>query len=167
MMNSLEVALHQLQAVRRYSTDLIDSIDHADWYRMTDEGVSHIAWQVGHLAMAQYRLALRRVRGPAEGDDAFISADFLRVFGKGSTPVPQPEVYPCPDEILSVFHHVHRQVMEELPQFPVSRLSEPPEEPHRLFNTKLDSLLWCGQHEMLHAGQIGLIRRLLGADYRW
>lgn len=166
-MNSLDVALHQIHTVRRYSADLIASIDHADWYRMTDEGVSHVAWQVGHLAMAEYRLALVRLRGPAAGDEALISPDFLRVFGKGSTPVPQPEVYPSPDEILSVFHHVHRRVMEELPRFPLSRLSEAPEEPHPLFNTKLDSLLWCAQHEMLHAGQIGLLRRLMGAEYRW
>ncbi|MCC9609482.1 DinB family protein [Blastopirellula sp. JC732] len=166
-MNSLEVALHQIQTVRRYSASLIESIDHADWYRMTDEGVSHIAWQVGHIAMAQYRLVLVRLRGPEEEDEKLISSDFIRIFGKGSTPVPQPEVYPCPDDILSVYHHVHRRVMEELPRFPLSRLSEPPEEPHPLFNTKLDSLLWSAQHEMLHAGQIGLLRRLLGAEPRW
>lgn len=166
-MNSLEVALHQIESVRRYAVDLIESINHADWYHMPDEGVSHVAWQVGHLAMAQYRLALVRLRGALAEDESLISSDFLRVFGKGSSPVPQPEVYPCPDEILSVFHHVHRRVLEELPQFPLSRLTEPPEEPHSLFNTKLDSLLWCAQHEMLHAGQIGLLRRLLGAKPRW
>ncbi|MFI4874532.1 MAG: DinB family protein [Blastopirellula sp. JB062] len=166
-MNSLEVALHQIRSVRRYSLDLIESIDHADWYKMPEEGVSHVAWQVGHLAMAQYRLALERMRGSREADEAVISSEFLRVFGKTSTPVPQPEVYPSPDEILSVFNRVHQQVIEELPQFPLSQLTDPPEKPHSLYVTKLDSLLWCGQHEMLHAGQIGLLRRLLGASYRW
>ena len=33
--------------------------------------------------------------------------------------------------------------------------------------TKLDSLFWCAHHEMLHAGQIGLVRRLLGQAPLW
>jgi hypothetical protein len=30
------------------------------------------------------------------------------------------------------------------------------------FPTKFGSLLFCSHHEMLHAGQIGLLRRLTG-----
>jgi len=42
------------------------------------------------------------------------------------------------------------------------RLDKPPLKPLSLAKTKLWSLLWCAQHEMVHAGQIGLLRRLLG-----
>jgi hypothetical protein len=34
--------------------------------------------------------------------------------------------------------------------------------PHPLVRTKLWALLWCAQHEAVHAGQIGLLRRQLG-----
>ena len=34
--------------------------------------------------------------------------------------------------------------------------------PHQFATTKLRALLWCAQHEMLHAGQIGMLRRYLG-----
>ncbi len=33
---------------------------------------------------------------------------------------------------------------------------------HPAFTTKLGALLYCARHEALHAGQIGLLRRLLG-----
>ena len=34
-------------------------------------------------------------------------------------------------------------------------------------STKLLALLWCAHHEMLHAGQIGLLRRHLGYPPIW
>ena len=33
--------------------------------------------------------------------------------------------------------------------------------------TKIDTLRWCGDHELIHAGQIGLLRRLLGHKPVW
>jgi hypothetical protein len=39
--------------------------------------------------------------------------------------------------------------------------------PHRFVKTYYGSLMWCGQHEMMHAGQIGLLRRLLGYPPIW
>jgi uncharacterized damage-inducible protein DinB len=32
-----------------------------------------------------------------------------------------------------------------------------------MFETKREAIRWSIQHEFLHAGQIGLLRRLLGA----
>jgi hypothetical protein len=40
-------------------------------------------------------------------------------------------------------------------------------EPHPLVKTKLWALLWCAQHESVHAGQIGLLRRQLGYSPLW
>ena len=37
----------------------------------------------------------------------------------------------------------------------------------RFTTTKLRALLWCARHEMLHAGQIGLLRRHLGYPPMW
>jgi hypothetical protein len=31
----------------------------------------------------------------------------------------------------------------------------------------VEFLRWCGHHEMTHAGQIGLIRRMLGLSPVW
>jgi uncharacterized damage-inducible protein DinB len=38
---------------------------------------------------------------------------------------------------------------------------------HALVRTKYQALAWCAQHEVVHAGQIGLLRRLLGHPPVW
>ena len=46
----------------------------------------------------------------------------------------------------------------------MQELDEPVDEPYALFPTKLGGLYFCAAHEMMHAGQIGLLRRLLGKE---
>lgn len=166
-MTRLRTAMDQIVFARTYSLRLIDQIDSADWFRQPAEGVTHVAWQVGHLAMAQYRLALERIRGPLPEDVELISPEFLECFGKQSVPEVDPAHYPAPAAIRAVFERVHDQVLRELPEIPEAELDQPPVKPHSLFNRKIDSLFWCSQHEMLHAGQIGLLRRLQGSAPLW
>jgi hypothetical protein len=161
-MSRLGLLVDQIRSARAYTTGLIDTIDPADWFRQPAEGVTHVAWQVGHIAMAQYRLALERFRGTRPDDARLISTDFLALFARRSVPDPDPGRYPPPAAIRAVFEAVHRQALEELNGFPDERLDEPPTVPHELCPTKQGVLVWCNQHEMLHAGQIGLLRRLLG-----
>jgi uncharacterized damage-inducible protein DinB len=166
-MNRLEIALDQIKTARRYTLNLLNDLAPDDWFRQPNEGITHIAWQVGHLAMAEYWLALKRMRGERAADEALITADFLRLFAKGSTPEASPAQYPSPAEIRQTLDRVHEQALAELPGYPDAELDQPPLHPHKLFNTKIDSLHWCARHEMLHAGQIGLLRRLVGKAPQW
>ena len=68
-MSRLALAIEQIIFARNYTLRFLDTIDEADWFRMPSDGVTHIAWQVGHLAMAEYRMALQRIRG-AQPEDA-------------------------------------------------------------------------------------------------
>ena len=72
--------------------------------------------------------------------------------------------------LLRVIHcldRVHEQVLFELPRLTDSALDEPVPHPHKFATTKLLALFWCAQHEMVHAGQIGLLRRQLGKPPMW
>jgi hypothetical protein len=166
-MSELRMAIGQIVFARRYTLRLLDSFPQAEWFRMPAEGVTHVAWQVGHLAMAQYRLALERLRGVKPGDDDLISPEFFKMFGGQSRPDADSTRYPRAEEIRSVFDRVHEQVLRELPNHPEEDLALPPLKSHTLAKTKGESLLWCAHHEMLHAGQIGLLRRLLGYAPLW
>jgi uncharacterized damage-inducible protein DinB len=117
--------------------------------------------------MAEYWLTLKRLRGERPTDHELISPEFLKQFGKGSVPEAEPARYPLPAEIRRVLDAIHQQALIELPGYSDSGLEQPPLFPHKLFNTKRDSLFWCARHEMLHAGQIGLLRRLLGKPSLW
>ncbi len=163
-MSRLQLVVDQIRTTREYTEDLLDNIEPEDWFRQPSEGVTHIAWQVGHLAMAQYRLALQRIRGQKPDDQALIPESFLSQFGKGSVPDGDPSKYARSEEIRQVFDRVHQQVVAELESLPEELLDESTDSPHPMFNTKLGALQWSAQHEMLHAGQIGLLRRLFGNE---
>jgi hypothetical protein len=163
----LQTALDQFARVRAYTLNLLGSVPEPDWFRMPTEGVSHIAWQVGHLAMAEYRLALVRTRGVQPGDDQLLSESHIKQFGINSVPDPDPAKNPTPAELRAALERVHVQAQKELPSLSDAELDQAPCLPHPLLKNKLDALLWLSQHEMLHAGQIGLLRRLLGHKPMW
>lgn len=166
-MSPLQTALGQIEFARRYTVRLLDGVPEAEWFRMPAEGVTHVAWQVGHLAFAQYRLALLRLRGPRAEDRELISDDFQGPFRATSVPDADPGKYPAPAAIRAVFDRVHERVLTELKDFPEAELGAALALPHPLAKTKLESLFWCAHHEMLHAGQIGLLRRLFGHAPQW
>ena len=164
-MSRIDEVLGRIESVREYTVGLIDAVPGADWFRQPTEGVTHVAWQVGHLAMAQYRLALGRVRGVQPGDDGLIGARVLALYGKDSVPDPDPAANASIEEIRRAYDSVHVRVLEEIGALPESVLDEPSLQPHPVFDTKGGALEWSARHEMLHAGQIGLLRRLFGEKW--
>jgi len=157
----LDLAIEQIVFTRNYTVGLLHETPEAEWFRQPG-GVSHVAWQVGHLAFAEYRLALWRIRGPKPEDANLVSEQHLQLFGPASAPDADPSKYPNQAEIRAVFDRVHEHVVRELRGLDDNDLDQPVLHPHPFAKTKLQALLWCGHHEMLHAGQIGLLRRQLG-----
>jgi hypothetical protein len=166
-MSRLQLAIDQIVFARNYTIGLLDHTASADWFRQPPGGVSHVGWQVGHIAFSQYRLALWRIRGPQPQDDGLFSPDFLSLFGANSVPDANSARYPSPGEVRAVLDSVHKKVLKELPGMSDAELDQPVLQPHPFAKTKLLALLWCAHHEMLHAGQIGLLRRLLGYKPMW
>ena len=166
-MSRVETALANIAFARAYTLRLLDRVPPADWFRMPPGGVTHVAWQVGHLAMAQFRLVMERVRGPRPDDADLMPPDFLRLFLRDSVANPDPSAYPPADAIRVVFDRVHARVLADLPLIRDADLDGPVLPPHALCRTKIECLHWCSHHEAVHAGQIGLLRRLLGHPPVW
>jgi hypothetical protein len=161
-MSRLQLAIEQIIFARNYTIGLLDQTPAAEWFRQPPGGVSHVAWQVGHLAVAEYRLTLERIRGPQPQDAGLIAEESLRLFGPESVPDADPAKYPGQAAIRALLDRVHEYVLRELRGLDEGELDQPVQKPHPFAPTKLRALLWCAQHEMLHAGQIGLLRRQLG-----
>ena len=158
----LQLAIEQIRFARGYTKQLLADVQEDEWFAIPKGGVSHFAWQMGHLAMAQYALTMLRIRGKEPADAEFISKDFMRAFMKGTTPQPDAAAYPAVTEIQRTFEVVYERALGELSECSEATLSESLPAPFAVEGTKLGSVLFCSHHEMLHAGQIGLIRRLLG-----
>jgi len=84
---SLALALAQIEFARSYVLSNLAEIEEGDWFVMPAGCPTHVAWQVGHLAMAEYGLCLFRQRGRQEIDSDLMSSSFRKLFSRGSVPV--------------------------------------------------------------------------------
>ncbi len=158
----LDLALKQIEFARSYTLSILAEIGEAEWFVMPAGCPTHVAWQVGHLAMAEYGLCLFRMRGRQPIDLELMTGSFRKQFSRGTFPEADASEYPSPAEIRATLDRVHAQVQQEAPTFTAEQLAEPVELPYAVEATKLGGLLFCSHHELLHAGQLGLLRRLLG-----
>ena len=160
--STLKNAISRIDFARRYALDLIKDVPDSEWFRQPHEGVTHLAWQIAHLAVAEFALAIGRLREETPADQELLPLAFRTQFGKGSFPDPHPQNNPTPAEIRRIAAAVHGQILSELPNYSPDSLDATTLKPHPLFTTKIGALLWCSDHELIHCGQIALLRRLLG-----
>ncbi|MBA4186508.1 MAG: DinB family protein [Planctomycetaceae bacterium] len=166
-MSRISEALEQIDFVRRYTLERLDTVPLADWFTVPAGGVSHVAWQAGHLALTEYRICLARLRPHTPEDDALLPLDsYMKMFGSGSTPGPDTDCPPAA-EIRAALDRVHARVLEELSSYPDADLEREPLIPHPLFKSRIASLRYAPLHEMIHCGQIALLRRMLGQKPIW
>lgn len=158
----LESAIERLRRSRVFVRQFLPDLITEEWFWSPPEYTTHIAWQVGHLAVAQYNLCLRRVRGRTEDDLTLIPDAFIEAFKLGSQPVAGAKNNPPLEEIQRVFDAVHHQSLTELPLVDNAELDSPVDPPHPVFKTKLGAIEYSPQHELVHAGQIAMLRRMMG-----
>lgn len=156
----------QMLSTRRYTLQVLEHTDRQRWFQMPmgQEGpVTHIAWHIGHLVFAKYAQFILRIFGERPEDQKLIPKErYFAVFAKGTAPAADQSIYPPIDEVLQYFHSIHEHCVTRLAAFPDERLDEPLVQPHQIAVTKLDMAMWSIKHEMLHTGQMALVRRLLG-----
>jgi uncharacterized damage-inducible protein DinB len=112
--------------------------------------------------MAEYGLCLFRLRGRQPADVELMDSAFRKQFSRGSTPVSDAVASSSPEQIRATFNTVHQRALEELATYRDADLGDSIDQPYAVEATKLGALYFCAAHEMLHAGQIGLLRRMLG-----
>jgi hypothetical protein len=158
----LATAIDRIKFARQYTKRFLAGLSDDEWFWCPSELSTHIAWQVGHVAVSQYNLCLRRVRGRTAEDESLIPDRFIDVFQFGSTPDPVMANNPPLAEIRQVFDAVEQQIVTELATRNDAELDTPVEPPHPVFKTKLEAVEYAPPHELVHAGQIALLRRMMG-----
>ncbi|QDS86814.1 DinB superfamily protein [Rosistilla oblonga] len=161
---SRAVALGQIEFARQYTLELLDNTPQELWFQMPAGLPTHVAWQVGHLAYSQYGLLVFRQRGREPEDLELVPGTFRKKYGRGTTPDADPAGQPTPDELLQRLSTIHQRSIEVVTESSPQRLLEPIDMPYAVYPNKLGAILFCPLHEHIHAGQIGLLRRMLGLN---
>lgn len=160
----LRTTMHQLDFAMDYVAALLEATPRQRWFEIPDGLPTNIAWQIGHLAVAQYGLLLFRIRGRAEADLELIPGKFRKAYGKGTTPNDDVSRQPTADELVERLWKVWAIAKDELPPDDLHVLLDPVEMPYAAYPNKLGCLMFAPLHVQIHAGQIGLIRRAMNLE---
>src|SRR4051794_913064 len=114
MADRIQILTDALTFARQYTVELLDTIPPGDWFRMPAGCPSHVAWQVGHLALAESWLVVGRACGRLGDLDGIRPAQFVPIFGRTSIPEPDPAKNPSPAEIRTAFDRVHEAALAAL-----------------------------------------------------
>lgn len=146
--------------------EFINELEPELWFRMPGEGVTHIAWQVGHMVVTNYGLGLSYARGAKREDVRLVPGAYRELFGRGSQPSADPADYPTGEELAQSYRNVSNQIRLEMPSYDLDSLEVLLEKPHPLFKTPLEALRFLPLHTSMHFGQAVLLRRLAGKPAR-
>lgn len=167
-------ALGQIDWARRYTLELLAATPRELWFERpiissaeTGQSIgplpTHIAWQVGHLAVSQYGLLMFRIHGRRDEDLDLIPSRFRKAYARGSDPTVAASGQCSADELFERLQTVHQKAIAGLTQaFDTHVLLDQVDMPYAVYPIKLGAILFCPLHEQIHSGQIGLIRRALG-----
>lgn len=170
----MTAALGQIDWARRYTLELLAATPRELWFERpiissaeTGQSIgplpTHIAWQVGHLAVSQYGLLMFRIHGRRDEDLDLIPSRFRKAYARGSDPTVAASGQCSADELFERLQTVHQKAIAGLTQaFDTHVLLDQVDMPYAVYPIKLGAILFCPLHEQIHSGQIGLIRRALG-----
>lgn len=161
-MDAIVLLKDRLTLARKWTNDLIADIDESQWFFQPGPGLGHVAWQLGHLAASQIVLVHMRCFGRKFEDCA--PADYMGTFARGSTPVADPSKYPSIKMIREFFNRTQAEVLDKVSGLSAADLDQATE-PHPMFTNRGGAIGMAAMHETFHAGQIAMIRRLMGKTF--
>lgn len=153
----LEIGATSLRLSRRLALGLLDGIPADAWMHVPVPDGNHATWIAGHLAWEDDNILSSLV----EGRGSKLAQPWHHRFAQGSKPTSDPDDYPGQGEIRAALDAFR----EELIGFfsaSIDRLAEPLPEGMHAFARDLAALmpaLAC--HEMVHVGQLTVIRKSL------
>ena len=164
-MRQSDLLAQQLDVTRRWTLNLIADLKGGDWTFQPAPGLAHALWICGHLATAQHSLIHIRCLGQGVIDDVF--KEHFRI--GAAVRSPNEHEYPAVETVLATMAEVQHKSLEAIRGMDDAFLGEPASgpggKPHPLFDDRRGAISHASRHEAFHAGQLALIRRLLGKPF--
>jgi len=170
-MNRIEFIEQQSQETRLMTKKLIKDISDDLWYETPEIIHSNIAWQIGHLIIAQMYHSISVITGSSKKISEVIPLKYyIPKYGMGSDPADHKEIKPRPEQLREQLDFINDVAIKELRKLDDGELDEalaPTRSTHPIARTKYEALTWSFKHEMWHCGQISILKRVLGKATDW
>lgn len=153
-----DVVLGQLQTSQFLFEKMTADLSDTEYFKPPVSGANHPAWILGHIACAE-----DWVTSILAGGNMRIPEATHKLFGSGSTCLPDASKYPARKQLDELFRNSRAHAIEAFKAFDATRWNEPnPKGPEGPFPTlgSLGALL--GFHPFWHIGQLTVCRVALG-----
>ena len=172
MMSKINFLKDQMIESRNFINRLISEIPQDLWYIIPDNTDSNLAWQIGHIMMAQNFHAITVITGRNEKVNELIPVvQYNKIFNGMGTLHRSVEKDLIPTvQLKEQFDTVHKICIDNLDDLSDDILDnklEPIPFKHPVANVKYEALSWCFKHEMWHAAEMEAIKRDLGHPIKW
>lgn len=154
-MNAKDAIKFSLESNQNMIGMFLSDLSDADLLERPTPGANHIAWQMGHLIIAEVNFFLPKVPGakPAALPAGFVEQHSKDTINSGSG-------FKTKDEYLKLFNTARAATLATLDQLSDADLDK--ETGWSMAPTVGRVLLFIGSHDMMHAGQFTVVRRKLG-----
>ena len=155
--DAIKIALKSTQGMlEMYLTDLSD----ADLVIRPVPGANHIAWQLGHLIVAECELIGKGVPGTTYPE---LPAGFAQQHSKEMSKNDGPTGFRTKQEYLSLFKQMREATLTNLNKMSDADLDKPAQGQMAKFAPTAGALFVLqSNHTIMHAGQFTVLRRKLG-----
>jgi hypothetical protein len=158
-MNTHEAILSNLHTARYITTSYLGDLSDADLLVRPVAGAHHTAWQLGHLIVSEHQM----LNGVRPGSAPALPHGFAEKHEKTAAKSDQLSDFCSKETYLSLMHQLREATIATLSQLTPEDLSQPGPEAMRAYAPKVGSVfLSIANHELMHSGQVAVIRRALG-----
>lgn len=158
-MNAREAIRNSIQSADFVVNSYLGDLSDADLLVRPVPGANHIAWQLGHLVIAEHGLMSEEFPGAMPA----LPAGFMEKHNNDTASSDDPKAFLTKAEYQRLWAEQRAATLAQLAKISDADLDKPAPEKYRSFlNTVGDLINLQGSHALMHAGQWAIVRRKLG-----
>jgi uncharacterized damage-inducible protein DinB len=158
-MNPKDVIRGDFDRSKMVTEMLLAELSDTDIMQRPAPGANHIAWQLGHLVSSTHHLG----ESVQAGSMPSLPEGFDEKHSKEAATSDDAAAFLKKDEYIALLNEQRDGIVKLLGEIDESRLDEDAPEAMRSYAPKIADLLGLtAAHEMMHSGQITVLRRKLG-----
>jgi uncharacterized damage-inducible protein DinB len=158
-MKAHDAIVQMLDTARFVTTTYLSDLSDEELLVRPVPGAHHIAWQLGHLLHSECSM----IEGVQTGTAPQLPPGFAKYHSKEAASDDVPEHFLSKGEYLILMTRVREVTRSLLMQFSEDQLDIPGPEAMRSYAPTIGAVfLMIGSHEIMHSGQLAVVRRKLG-----